>query len=618
MKAMSNRYRKAVERYKGEIKEKLKVLNDFLEKQDEEVLKQVESLEKEVEKEEKKGEEIRKKAIELLKSPSFFYELGKVFEKGFIVPKINKPRFVLGEEENKRLVPLLLLGMKKGYTSLLQLVGESGTGKDTIVRMSLFLLKNAVKCIERGYITPGAVRYSEVLKGADILYIPDIGRTEGELERSMRLMRADDGGIISEYAYLDPKTKQMKTDLQYMPIKGIVTTTNIQHVSPALKSGMWRLETSSDPELTKRVKLEKLKVHEGKREVLPSDSEELKVWQKAFEILAKEVNVEPEIPYATRLMDLLDSERSESRRDPDKLCELIKLVAMCRYFQKPEDKRGEADLVDLYIALRIGSKAIEQTIAELSREEKLILDTVKILCQGEGLEEGVTVNQVFEVVSGKLGYTRDTVYRRLEGLVDKGYLGKDRKGRQNVYKPLTLITDTKLVPTRTTRLDKVKDVAEYVRTLLSELVNSYEKSSGTGKELLEYSKYNKKLRKYNIELIDPITGENVIVSPYEFTTFGSKEKRHGTEGRQDAKLVPQVGTRLGEEIIVRLLERLKSAVGITSWRAIQYHARELGYEMSSKEAEWLFNKWVSEGVLILAPKDEWIDSKSKLYKIVVK
>ena len=77
------------------------------------------------------------RARELLKDPAFFYKLGKVFEQGFIVPKINKPRFVLGEERNKRLLGLLLIGAAKlGMTSLVKLLGEPGTAKHTIYVLS--------------------------------------------------------------------------------------------------------------------------------------------------------------------------------------------------------------------------------------------------------------------------------------------------------------------------------------------------------------------------------------------------------------------------------------------------------------------------------------------------
>ena len=98
----------------------------------------------------------------MLKDPAFFYKLGKVFEQGFIVPKINKPRFVLGEERNKRLLGLLLIGAAKlGMTSLVKLLGEPGTAKDTMTRMWLHILLYAVKHVERSYITAAALRYSK-------------------------------------------------------------------------------------------------------------------------------------------------------------------------------------------------------------------------------------------------------------------------------------------------------------------------------------------------------------------------------------------------------------------------------------------------------------------------
>ena len=74
---------------------------------------------------------------------------------------------------------------------------------------------------------------------------------------------------------------------------------------------------------------------------------------------------------------MLDSSRSESRRNPDKLCDLIALIAWMRRFQKDFDKRGEADLIDLYYALQMGLDALSQTMGELTKKEQKIYQALE-------------------------------------------------------------------------------------------------------------------------------------------------------------------------------------------------------------------------------------------------
>ena len=188
------------------------------------------------------------------------------------MPKINKPRFVIGEERNKRLLGPLLIGASKlAMTSIIKVLGEPGTAKDTLLRMWLELLP--IKSVERSYMTAASLRYSPDMQNADLLFIPDSAR------------------------------------------------------------GMWTLTTNPSPELTREVKKEKLKLRAGERPLISGD--DLNLWQAVFKVLVEEEQQEiPLVPYAKQLFDLLESERSESRRDPDKLCDLISLVAWMRRFQK--------------------------------------------------------------------------------------------------------------------------------------------------------------------------------------------------------------------------------------------------------------------------------------------
>jgi len=363
--------------------------------------------------------EIREKAWALVKSPAFFYELGKLFEKGFYIPKIADFRYVLGEERNKRLLPFLM-----SSAALVRVIGEPGTAKDTLVRMCAVLLSKALKIEERTDITPGVLKYSEKIKAADVLYIPDSPSLRGEQGRQLRFMRSDEGGIAAEYVFKDPETGKLTTEVSQLPIKSFITTSNEIAIDRALETGMWTLKTSESEELTKLVRKEKLRAWAGKHEF--ASEEEVQTWQEALRILIQEQPVEKVvIPYAENLEDLLDKLGAESRRDPDKLCRLIDIVAKFRRFQKPENKRAEADLADLYIALELGMDAFMETFAPVNEEEKRLIQLIDE-------DTNVTVQKLAK----KTGQAQRTIYKKLERLVDKGFLTKQKVNRANVYEIL--------------------------------------------------------------------------------------------------------------------------------------------------------------------------------------
>jgi len=393
------------------------------------IKKKRETQENEEPKEEDFDEETESKAQKLLRDPAFFYKLGKVFEHGFVVSKLNKPRFIIGEERNKRLLGPLLIGASKlGMTSLTKLLGEPATAKDTMLRMWLDLLP--IKSVERSYFTAAGLRYSEEMKNADLLYIPDSPELKGEMGRQMRFMRADDGGLISEYATRDAETGEMVTKISTLPVKAIATTSNAITGDRALESGMWSLKTNGTEDLTKKVKEEKLRLRAGKRPLFPED--ELKVWRYAFKILMSEElpDALPNVPFAEKLIEWLESRRSESRRDPDKFCDLISLIGWTRRFQKSIDERDKTDLVDLYLALQIGLDAITQTISELDEKEQRIFNAVK---KGEKMKENVTCRYVANET--KIPYK--TCYRYLDKLIEKGFVNKDKEGGKNIYSVLS-------------------------------------------------------------------------------------------------------------------------------------------------------------------------------------
>ena len=435
--------------------------------------------------EEKFSEETTREAWQLLRSPSLFYDIGPVFDRGFEVPKINKTRFVLGEERNKRLLGPLLTGASiLSMTSLIRVIGEPGTAKDTLVRMWLKLL--GIEYLERSYLTAAAIRYSPNIKNVDLLYIPDTPKMQGETGRTLLFMRSDDGGLISEYATRDSETGKMTTETVTLPIKGVVTTSIEVIAGAALTSGMWTLTTDADLKLTESVKKEKLKLRAGKHGLLPD--KDLDVWRCAFKILRTEELLEDPIiiEYAGNLDKIISSERSESRRDPDKLCDLICLVAWMRRFQKAEEDRGKADFTDLYIALQIGKDAIRETMSGLSAKEQKILDALIVRIAPLGL--GVTIREISEETK----IAHKTVYNILEqSLLEKGYATVEKEGNRNYYKYLTGKSGKSSPFSEGSNELKSDEIITFV----SDVIGHYSLDNGNPCE--------------RIILVDPVTGEQV-------------------------------------------------------------------------------------------------------------
>lgn len=430
-------------------------------------------------------EDIQERAWALLRDSAFFYKLGKVFEHGFMVPKIKKPRFVIREERNKRITgPILIGAAKLNMTSLFKLLGGIGTAKDTILRMWLTLLSSGIKHVERSYMTAASLRYSEYMKAADLLYIPDSPRLKGETGRHIRFMRADDGGLISEYATRDAETGEMTTKVVTLPIKAVATTSNEITGDAAVESGMWTLKTNDAKNLTDEVKMEKLKFRAGKRPLFPE--EELKVWFCAFKILMSEELLEklPIVPYAEKLKPILDSTSSASRRDPEKLCDLISVIGWMRRFQKEEEKRGETDLVDLYFTLQMGFTAIAQTISELNDKERKIVEAVR----------NASIDEVTcRYVANATGIPYKTCYNYLEELIwGKGILLKDKAGGRNIYSCFSGKTGGDFLDRQRGSFDKPETLMKFILTSFRGFSLSHQDAN-------------------SIFLIDPITGDKITV-----------------------------------------------------------------------------------------------------------
>jgi hypothetical protein len=358
---------------------------------------------------EKYGADAPQKAQKLILDPAFFYKLGKDLEQGFFLPGVNRIRYILGEESLKRQIAIHMVASRWGHDTINILSGGFATVKDTMVKMIFGL--TGTQYMQRGYLTAAGMRYSKTMQDANVLYLPEA-----------------DISVVS---------------------------------------GGWVFNTDDSRNLTDKVINAKLDGFRKPREVL--SEEDLKVWHYTFDILTNEADIPQNvlIPFAPNLKRMFNATQSQARRSPEKLCELIQDVATLRRYQKPEEKRDRADVIDLFLALRIGVTAISETIGESSSKEAEIFTIVEML---DEYKEGVSAKEI----AIKAPYASNTCYVLAEALTTKNYLAKGKRGRENVYSIKNeLDKGSNLCLTHLQNLDKPIVVLKECLCLVYPFLNSF-------------------------------------------------------------------------------------------------------------------------------------------------
>ena len=561
--------------------------------------------------EEKKeySEEVKQKAWTLVNNPAFLFQFGEDLKKGMYMPGINKVRYILGEEETKRHLGVNLATARMDQDTINFVFGGFATVKDTMVKMLFRLI--GVRYVRRGYLTAAGFRYSKEIEDVDVLYLPEADLS-GEKGRQMRFMRSDDGGFEFEYAYKSKETGLMETETQKVGIRTIVITTNDVTFDGALESGGWLFQTDDSRELTEKVVPEKLRDFVEKREIL--SEKEIEIWNCAFDLLTESNDIPGfvKIPYAPKLGVLFDLKRSESRRSPEKVCELIQKIAILRRYQKPEEYRDRADVVDLFIAMRIGKAAISETVSELTKKERDVYDTVKKLEaknkadfiqadleDSKKIPDGATVKQIsMELIS----FPSDTCYRLAKSITDKGYFAKSKRGKENEYFIKNELTNPSEVGIN--RMQSLKEPKEVLEECMRMV---YEKSdlgiSDKGKE-------------GGTKIVDPITGKELYLSGFSEITEIKNGKTKASEGLKNKKEEDKNGIRdtprlLGEKDGGESQKTLiRSFVTDASKRddrgamvvdLVNRLAIDRGYE--TKEVKAAIDRMIQEGELLISQDD---------------
>jgi len=480
------------------------------------------------------SKESEEEAWELVRDPGLFYKFGKALEKGVHLDDIDKKRFIIGEEALKRDLVIKVAEGMMGKNNINIIHGTYATAKDSMLK-TIFKITGAT-VMERGYITAAGMRYSKDLGDRDILYLPEAD-LEGEKARQMRFMRPGDGGFFVEYAFKNPETGIMETKNERVNATSIFITTNATSFDPAIASGAWIYPTDESQELTEEVIKQKLLDAAAPHETLTE--EELNIWQCAFNILTRNDDIPDKItvPYAAELFSFFNTTRTDARRSPDKMLDLIRTVAILRRYQKPEENRDTADVVDLFTALRVGGSAIEETIEDLTHREREIY---KIVDENKAPENeiGEDVGFTAKDISFYSELAGDRCYRYAESLAKKGYFFQNRLGRSHRY-TIKMKYDAKVGLSRLQSLNSPKAVLEAcvdkvkgflnslnslggLRDICIKVIEDHQKDNINSLENTPLSLpvfFSMGLTQSNTKVIDPLTGE----SYYIYCTEGTNE-----------------------------------------------------------------------------------------------
>jgi hypothetical protein len=247
---------------------------------------------------------------------------------------------------------------------------------------------------------------------------------------------------------------------------------------------------------------------------------------------------------------LFDLKRSESRRSPEKVCELIQKITILRRYQKPEEYRDRADVIDLFIAMRIGKAAISETVSELTKKEHDVYDTVKELEaknkadftqanleEIEKIPDGATVKQISMVL---IPFPSDTCYRLAESITEKGYFARSKRGKENEYFIKSELTNPSEVGIN--RMQSLKDPKDVLKECM-ELVY--------GKNHLGNSEKGMDYINNNTKIVDPITGIELypggVSENTEMKNDETKEAEDSKTKKGEDKNGIRVKPRLEEE-----------------------------------------------------------------------
>jgi len=261
-----------------------------------------------------------------------------------------------GEERNRLLVFLLGLSGKlpAERKAIITVKGEPAGGKSNLVK----ILTQIYKVKEVGRFSPTAVEYGKI-EEYDILVIKELYEED---KTRIRLLSSSDGGYVATVTERDPSSGKFQTRDYHIPPITIFTTTTRIDLDPQFRNRTWEINVDESPTLTERVYgFKERKEDERIRQILTRKTPDNKI--RLLKPLVERLQLqEVIIPYSEAFRALLDPTELRSRRDWDKIHDLVYYSAFLHQYQRPQINGAiVATIQDLYYALAVGLETFQRT-----------------------------------------------------------------------------------------------------------------------------------------------------------------------------------------------------------------------------------------------------------------
>lgn len=362
---------------------------------------------------------------------------------------------IVHEDKNKVLVFLLLSGAYTNRYQIIFEIGESTGGKDHIAGnvMDLFPDKHT-------WTLTGASDKALIYKkwgDEKIIHIPEVQRIPAIQEN---LKDFGDKGIF--YNTVEKNEEgQFETREIIIGKKSIILTTTIDGLNPQLENRAWKLEPDHSIKQSQDIVERNIELRENIIRTLEIEKKQEKnenILKLSIFTMEKEYYFDKiEIPYLRELESIFDYSFLKIRRDHKKFFELLDIITnwnyrLREYFELNNFKILLSHPNDLINAFEIGEEIFMNLTRNLTPEKRKILDCFIDILQKEikipneqqkslfpeskKEKEYFNTNEIYNFFSFKENYrkSKKTFRNLLNSLAEGGWLEKEKKGRDNVYK----------------------------------------------------------------------------------------------------------------------------------------------------------------------------------------
>jgi predicted transcriptional regulator len=349
---------------------------------------------------------------------------------------------VVGEDENKQVVYVLLLGSKYGEPdkkTIIVLKGTEGGGKTHLASA----LTAPFRTKEVGRFTEHALEYSDLAR-YEVLYIKELGTMDVERQgvATVKFLSADDRGFVVEYTIKD-ESGRFRTEQRRIPAMTVVSTTTRLVLDRQFERRAWILNVDESEGQTERVKRWKAELWRQRDEV-KLGLRKVTDYDFSREVLRRyTAQLKPQkivIPFREALADVLGSKALRVRGDVDKVYAFIELYALLnlkRLWRLREDVYAVTPEVALE-ALRLIERPLRRMLTRVDDRVAPLLETLKELGLGSA---GAQIDKVArERIAVRLNKSERTVRDLLNSLEVWGYVSGDQR-RPKTYTLLYSVDD---------------------------------------------------------------------------------------------------------------------------------------------------------------------------------